>query len=155
MFNLCIALLAAGMLCLVAEIFISGFGILGVSGIALMVVSAVLAVLYVPFGWVFVLAEAAVLAVLLFMLVKFIKRRQLQGKLFMKDTLEEDVPQIGDPASFVGKVGCAKTALLPFGDADFNGLSVEVMSDGPYIEKGTKVKVAEIRQSRIVVNALE
>jgi membrane-bound serine protease (ClpP class) len=143
------------MLCLVAEMFISGFGVLGVSGIALTVAAAVLAVLYVPYGWIIVLAEAALLAAILFMLVKFIKRRQLQGKLFMKDTLEEDVPQIDNLESFVGKTGLTKTALRPFGDADFNGPSVEVMSDGPYIEKGIKVKVAEIRQSRIVVNALE
>jgi membrane-bound serine protease (ClpP class) len=151
MITICLMLLILGLICLVAETFIPGFGVFGISGIALMVAAAVLAVMYVPFGWFFVLAEGALLALLLFLMFRHIKKRQLQGKLIMNETLNEDTPQMGDLNFFLGKEGVAKTSLRPFGDVDFNGVNAEVSTSGEYVDKGSRVKVVEIQHNKIIV----
>lgn len=151
MITLCVILLVLGILCLVAEMFIPGFGVCGISGVVLMIVSAALAVMYVPYGWMFVSLETVLLAVVVWFMFNFIKKKQLHGKLIMDETLNEDIPQIGDLHFFMGKEGITKTPLRPFGEVDFNGVSIEVSSNGAYIEQGRRVKVTELQKNKIIV----
>jgi membrane-bound serine protease (ClpP class) len=155
MVNLCIALLAAGLICLVVEMFIPGFGVFGIVGLILTAVSAVFAVLYIPYGWIFVLLEVVLLSAIMYFMFKFMKKRQLHGHLIMKDTLNDDSPQIRDLQGFVGKEGTVRTVLRPFGEVDFNGVVMEATSSGPYLEKGVRVKVREIQENKLVVNTVQ
>jgi len=66
----------------------------------------------------------------------------------------DDAPQ-QDLSGFMGKEGRTVTLLRPSGDVDFNGLRMQVSSDGPFIEKGTKVCVIEIQATKIIVRAVE
>lgn len=52
----------------------------------------------------------------------------------------------------VGLAGTALTELRPSGMARFGEHNVDVVSVGPFIEKGDKVKVVEVRGNRIVVD---
>lgn len=151
MITLCLCLLFLGIMCLIAEMFIPGFGVCGISGIVLMIIAAVLAVFYVPYGWLFVSAETVLLAATVYTMFNYIKKKQLHGKLIMDETLNEDVPQIGDLNYFVGKEGVTKTPLRPFGEVDFNGVSIEVSSNGAYVEQGKPVKVTEVQKNKIIV----
>lgn len=59
----------------------------------------------------------------------------------------EELPSLGD-------VGVAITPLLPGGKVDFQGKLYDVLSNGSFLEKGTKVVVSEIRGRVIVVSQL-
>jgi membrane-bound serine protease (ClpP class) len=155
MIGLCIALLVIGLLLLVTEMFMAGFGVCGIGGIFLLTVSAILAVLYVPYGWFFVSAELAVLAAVVYGLYMYIKKRQLHGKLFMTETLNEDTPPLSGGETFIGKEGVSKTTMRPVGEVDFNGSSVEAISEGHYLGKGVRVKVTDVRDSKIIVRAVQ
>ena len=66
----------------------------------------------------------------------------------------DEAPQV-DVSSFVGKEGKAITLLKPYGDVDFNGVRMQVSSYGPFIDKGTKVRVIETQGSKIIVRAVD
>jgi membrane-bound serine protease (ClpP class) len=52
---------------------------------------------------------------------------------------------------YMGKQGVALTTLRPSGKADIDGESVQVMTGGEFIEKGTQIVVTHVDGNRIVV----
>jgi membrane-bound serine protease (ClpP class) len=52
----------------------------------------------------------------------------------------------------VGDTGTALTYLRPSGKADINDEMIDVITQNQFLEKGTPVKVIEIRGNRIVVD---
>lgn len=148
---LAIALLVVGAICLMTEIFIPGFGFFGITGIVCLIISSIITVLFVQFGAFIVVGEIFVLVFAVFAAVKYIKNHQLQGRLILDETLDNDKNEIGDIDYFLGKEGITKTSLRPFGDVDFNGVVVGVCSEGDYISPHQKVKVVKISDSKIYV----
>jgi membrane-bound serine protease (ClpP class) len=51
----------------------------------------------------------------------------------------------------VGKVGRAKSLMLPSGAAEIGGRTVDAVSDGVAIEAGQLVRVVEVRGNRVLV----
>jgi membrane-bound ClpP family serine protease len=154
-FYLCVALILLGVICLIAEIFIPDFGVLGITGIACLIISGVLAVLYVPMGWVMVTAEIVLLAGFFYFVYTFIKKKQLQGNLIMSEALNVEVPELLNLDEFVGKSGVAVTALRPAGEIELNGVRFESASDGKLIEKGARVNVVKVSNNRLIVREEE
>ena len=151
MTSLCVTLLCVGLSLLTIEMFVPGFGVFGIMGLISVVASAFVAVLYVEYGWIIVVAEIVLLAVIIFIMFRFVKKRKLKNELFMRDTLNEDAPRIADPGIYGGKEGTTKTSLRPFGDVDFSGFTIEVTSDGEYLEKGVRVKATGVQAGKLVV----
>jgi membrane-bound ClpP family serine protease len=135
--------------------FLPGVEIFGIAGIILLVVSAVLAILFVPGGWLIVAGQGVIVAGFVFYMMRFMRQKQLQGKLIMNEALAEDVPEFVDLTQFMGKEGRTLTALRPQGEADFNGVRLPVSSNGPMMDTGTKIRVVDTRGHKIVVSAVE
>ena len=51
----------------------------------------------------------------------------------------------------VGELGTASTFLRPAGKAQFGDRNIDVVTEGDYIEKGTPVKILDIKGNRVVV----
>ena len=56
-----------------------------------------------------------------------------------------------DLSYFVGKTGVAHTALRPAGIAEFDGVKLNVVSDGEFVNSGDSVRVERAEGNRIVV----
>ena len=155
MLQLCIVLLVIGILALVLELIMPGYdGFIGaVIGVAALVASAILAVMFVPGGWWFVGISATVLVVCSYFGWMYIRRGQLHGKMVLSEALGEDLPRV-DFASLVGKEGKTVTLLRPSGEVDFNGLRVEVTTNGQMVERGTLVKVVEAQGNKVIVSVV-
>ena len=155
MLQLCIILLVVGIFALVLELIMPGYdGFIGaIIGIAALVAASVLAVLFVPWGWLFVGISVTVLAICGFFAYQYIRRGQLHGKVLLSDSLAEDVPRI-DYASLLGKEGKAVTLLRPGGEVDFNGTRVEVTTNDQIVERGTLVRVVEAHSNKVVVSVV-
>ena len=155
MLQLCIVLLVIGVLALVLELIMPGYdGFIGaIVGVAALVVSAILAVLFVPGGWWFVGINLTVLLLCAGFAWQYLRRAQLNGKVVLSDALAEDLPQV-DYASLVGKEGKTITQLRPSGEADFNGLRLEVTTKGQLVERGTKVRVVESHGTQVIVSVV-
>jgi len=146
-----IVLMVAGTILVCIEMFMPGFGICGIAGLVLIATSIFITVTTVPFGALIVLAEISVIAVVLYAVFRYVKRKQFHGKLILDETLAEDVQPIGGLEFFLGKEGVTRTPLRPFGEAVFNGVALEVVSDGSYIAENMRVKVIAVDGARVVV----
>ena len=154
--TLSIILLVVGVLAILLELLMPGFDgfVSGIVGILALVASAVLAIIFVPGGWFLVGINLAVLGTATAIFFTYIKKKQLQGKIILSDALAEDLPII-DFAGLVGKEGKAVTLLRPYGEADFNGIRVEVSTNGTMIERGARIRVVETQASKVIVSLVD
>lgn len=154
MVYLAITLLLIGIACLFIEVFVPGFGVFGISGIISIIVSSIITVIFIPFGIIIVVSEIIIIALLMIAILNYIKRHQLHGKIILDESLNYEKNEMGDLDYFVGKEGITKTPLKPFGNVDFNGVTIEAYSDGEYIQSHEKVKVINVHENKIYVKKL-
>jgi membrane-bound ClpP family serine protease len=55
----------------------------------------------------------------------------------------------------LGKQGIAITDLRPSGMADFDGIEFDVISEGKYISKDTKLVIYKVQGSKLIVKAVK
>jgi len=166
-------LFAAGVALLLIEIFaIPGFGFVGISGITLMVIALLMAMVenppaapwYAPpsEGQISDSIKAFALALVLTFAAGAVLTRFLpQTSAFKRIALAADVGRQGgyeaakSAADMVGTRGVAATPLHPAGIGDFGDKRVNVVARGEFIDKGTPILVAEVHGNRIVVEGCE
>lgn len=152
--GLVIALLVVGFAFLGAELFvIPGFGVAGVVGGASVVIGVVLA--WSRFGPVWgmslTLGSLALLGLGIFVLF-----RTRAGKHLLLETSLADAQALpDDDRRLVGLGGVAVSPLRPTGSAEIDGARVQVETDGEFIEKGTPVRVVDMRLGRVVVEVAQ
>ena len=167
-------LFAAGVVCLLLEIFvIPGFGIFGLGGGVLVLASIVLA--SQTFVWpqndyqfnqfensLLTVAVACIgLIVVAALLRLHLPRSRLFGRLMLNPPEGDEAETIRrrealvDFHDLVGTQGTTTTQLTPGGKARFGDLLVDVMADGEVIDRGTPIEVVEVRGSRVLVQKVE
>ena len=147
-----IILFILGIGLLIAEMFQPGFGVFGSLGIVSLIACIFFTAQTVAQGLILTgIFFVIVLLLLIIFLVFFSKR--LPGKLILteSETLEQGFSGTKDTSHLMGKTGVTKTMCRPVGNVDFDGVKLDVVSRGEYIEKGTTVEVIEIEGNRIVV----
>ena len=145
-----IILFAAGIICLIVEMFEPGFGLFGSIGIVLMVIDVF--VLADTFAQGVVLFLGVALTVLFFVLLFFILAScGILPKKLVLDSAAIDGNAIPSAPVSVGDVGTAVTRLAPSGKGEFGGAVLDIVSVGEFIEKGQSVRVTEVSGNRIVV----
>ena len=138
----------------IAEAFIPGFGVAGISGIILEI-AAVWAVWKLHGEIAALLALLGVL-VLIGVAVFLSYRSAMKGRLsksplVLRET--EGAAQAADKAAWAGKSGVAVTALRPMGEAEIAGTRLNVTSAGEFIAKGTEVTVTGTENGKLTVRA--
>lgn len=144
-----IILLVLGILLLIAEIYIPSFGITGVLGIILTLAGIALVADTVVEGIIILLIIALALTVIVFVSLKWIIKKN--KSLVLKESLKEDNRVYEDLKYFINKEGITVTALRPSGNVDFDGVKLQVLSNGEFIKKDVPVKVVDIQGTRILV----
>ena len=151
--------LVIGIGLLVVEAFMPGFGVAGFSGIALELVAVVMT--YLRHG-----ALAAVVMMLVCLSVVAVAialslRSAAKGKLSRSEMIlrETESDEAGyrateDMQVFLGKEGVSVTVLRPTGMAEFDGVKLNVMSEGDFINPGVQVKIVKVDGSRVIVKPL-
>ena len=174
-----IVLFFIGLVMLAIEIFVTpGFGLLGVAGLLLMLVSVVLSlqgftlpktpVQFADFRW--SIAQVGIVAIAVFLgamlLSRYLHRAPYLGKMILAAPPPSTAPtavteSVSPPPSpeaeeqrareLVGRRGKAMSTLRPAGRADFGGEPLDVVTDGELIEAGEPVEIAEVHGNRLVV----
>ena len=153
-----IALLIVGFFLVVVEMYIPGFGVPGISGLICLGVSIYfLADGSVVAGLIMMLVVAALLSVALFISIRTASRargRMAKAGLILK---EVSVPEAAgdDLAYYVGRQGVARTILRPAGLGEFDGVRLNVYTDGEFIGEGTPIEVTRVEGNRIFVARTE
>ncbi|MBR1560903.1 MAG: hypothetical protein IJ646_11745 [Clostridia bacterium] len=144
-------LLLVGLGLLVFEMYIPGFGVPGVLGIVTMALGFILLRPTLQQGILLLVILAAALCVaLVVLLLTASKGRIGRSKLVLNDVALKDA-DASDLSAYLGKRGVTRTALRPAGIADFDGVRLNVVSDGEFIAQGARVKVMNVAGNRIVV----
>ncbi|MCL2235193.1 MAG: hypothetical protein FWB98_01985 [Defluviitaleaceae bacterium] len=155
MFYFAIGLFVVSLIVSIVDIFIEGFGPLAIIGLVGVAVSLVLVGVSSPIGGFIVLGKILVTVPSLWLLWRFLRKRQLDGKFILSETLAEDTTDIGGLEYFMGKEGITTSALRPHGFADFNGTKVEVASNTGYIDVDKRIKVIDVQNRKVFVKIME
>lgn len=141
---------------LVVEMFMPGFGIPGLSGLALL-----LAGVYLTWskhgplaGLAFAVLELAIGgAAIALSLRSASKGRLSRSPLILKggQSQQEGFAASEDYSAYLGQTGITLTVLRPAGIAEFGGARLNVVSAGEFIGKGAQVAVKEVEGVRILV----
>ena len=155
MFWLIITLLVIGTLAIILELVMMGSDgfASGIVGVLAIIAAAVLAIVNFPQAWIIVTIGLVFFGLIMGLFFSFIRRKQLQGTLTLSESLAEALPDVDYPG-LLGKEGKTVTILRPYGEADFNGVRVEVSSGGPVIGVGRPVKVVDVQGQKVVVDEL-
>lgn len=145
-------ILGAGLM--IVEVFVPGFGLPGIMGLVLIAAGAVMAGMY--HGAAAAVAVLLVTIAVLAMLVSWLMRRASSGEaphseLFLKDCEELHTQQ--DMQVLVGKRGMTSSVLRPAGIADFDGVRLNVVTEGGFIERDKPVEIVSVDGTRIVVRS--
>ena len=151
---LVILLLIVGLTCLFIELLIPGFGVFGIIGIILILLSWGITIFTFKLGMVIVLIEIVLITTILYLTIKKLKRMQIYGKFILSDVVEKDKKQVGNMEEFVGREGICKTDLRPFGSAEFNGIILDVLSDDGYIKKNSLIKIIRFEDNKLYVRLI-
>ncbi len=149
-------LLGLGLAVVVLELFLPSAGILGILATVLILSSIVLGftVGLKQGGLMLLLAVIAVPAVLALM-VKVWPHTPLGKRILLKDLKPEDVlpnsSHYTRRKDLAGRLGVAKTKMLPSGIVEVDGEKFDAISDEFAIEKGDPVKIISVRENRIYV----
>jgi membrane-bound serine protease (ClpP class) len=169
-----VLLFVAGVVFVMLEIFvIPGFGIFGLGGGVMIIISIVLAsqTFVIPqnsyqFGqlpgslFTIVMAGGGALTAL-FVMYRFLPNTPYLNRLMLKPPEGDRLDELAQRESLVewnhlmGKRGVTSTPLMPAGKARFGDDIVDVTSDGDFISRGTDVYVTEVRGNHVVVRAIE
>ena len=142
---------------LFVEIFVPGFGIAGGTGIVLLTIGIIMTA-RTPFeAFMMVLILLMLIAVVLIVILRSAKKGKLSKKLILRSASkrEDGFSATSDTTALVSKEGVAITLLRPSGIGEFDGQRIDVVSEGSYIQPGTKIKIVKTEGRRIVVKPIE
>lgn len=156
-----VMLLALGVLLLLVEaLVIPGFGVAGILGGSAIAVSIFLSLLsrFPTTGDILIALNILGGSVLIvgfagWQLLKHLPEDRRGRKLLLNDRLDRARGYVSAPAraELVGLQGVALTDLRPSGTIRINDEKVDVVSDGPWVEAGTEVRIVRSEGYRHVV----
>ncbi len=148
-----IALLAGGMLLIIAEIFIPG-GIAGVfGGLALLTAMGVgLAIFPPPWGMLSAIAIVVFGGIFLLLWVQFFPRTRIGRRITLRADGADFKSAAAPAESLRGTAGETLTPLRPGGIALLQGKRYDVLAEGgEWIAAGAAIRVSDIRDNQVIV----
>ena len=142
-----------GFVLLVIEMYSPGFGLAGISGTVLMI-GGIAAMQPSPLqALLLALISVVLLGIAFSLAMHSISRGRLsRSKLVLNEVLGKKDSSDGEDLSyFIGKTGTTHTALRPAGIAEFDGVKLNVVSDGDFVGAQRSVRVERVEGNRIVV----
>lgn len=148
-----ILLLIVGFVLVVVEMYIPGFGVAGISGIACLIVGVWLKSTSALEALVLSVVIIALLCVALSISIHSVSKGRLaKSKLVLNATATDaNLIDENDLSFYVDKQGVTTTVLRPAGMGEFNGVKLNIVSDGEFIPSGENVRVKSVEGNRIVV----
>ncbi len=146
---------------LVIEVFMPGFGIAGISGLVMEVIS--ISLMLIHHGPLAAFGLTLVVLALVGVIISITLRSATKGRLSKSalvlqksETADEGFTATQeDMEVFIGKEGVVTTTLRPVGMAEIEGVKLNVVSDAEFIPKGTPVRVTRVDGMRVIVRKIE
>ncbi|NLB91309.1 MAG: serine protease, partial [Clostridiales bacterium] len=138
-----------GVVFLVLEVFTPGFGIAGIAGIIAEVLCVVAA--FKIHGGLVALGVTLIVLAVIAIVVSIMLKSAASGRLSKSGIIltHEETPEKGyvstkDAQVLVGKKGKTKTVLRPTGIAEFEGIRLDVVTEGEFVEMNSAVRIEKV-----------
>lgn len=148
-----------GLVLLILEAFMPGFGLPGISGVILEVATIVMT--FVNHGGLAALGMTLIILAVVAVTISLVLRSVNKGRLSKSEVILTDTESVADGYIatrdmdvFLGKTGTTTTVLRPTGMAEFDGVKLNVQADGEYIARNVPVIVDRVDGARVVVRRL-
>lgn len=148
-----LSLISIGLLLIVVEvIFIPGTTVVGFIGFGLVILGTWLSFRYFDdsTGWTVMGSTALASALIFYWVFRSKPWRQFALKTSMHSKVNEGILD----GLKEGDEGFTISVLRPVGKAEIEGKTVEVTTNGNYIQNGTRVKILKISSNQILVEPL-
>jgi len=155
-------LVTLGVVLLALEVFVlPGTTVAGLAGVLALVAGlgmslvgagATVSVVLTALGRVAIAILVAIAASLA--LLRVLPRLPFGRRLILETDMDATEGYVSPPSgdhAWLGKTGVASSPLRPAGIAIFDGVRVDVVSDGGFIEAGTQIDVTRVDGNRVVV----
>lgn len=146
--------LLLGACLIILEVFLPGFGLPGISGLVLIAAGIVLAAVH--HGMLIAVVVLLVVIALLALVISWVMRSAAKGNYHSEIFLSEkdELNTREDMQVLVGKTGRTSSVLRPAGIGDFDGVRLNVVTEGGFMEKNTPIEIVSVDGARIVVKAI-
>ena len=152
-----IGLIISGIILLLIEMMIPGFGIFGLTGLLLLLWGIYDGLGGGPMAMITVMALSIVGVIVLWWIISVFPKTKVGDRLILRlqSTKEKGYASHPDPTAWLGKIGVAKTVLRPAGTIVVDHTFLDVVTDGEFYELGTEVIIVSVTGGRIVVRTTE
>lgn len=152
-----VILFIMGIILLLAEAFIAGFGILGLAGIAALVASVLLSAAETGEMLTNLVIALVLSGVIIGVSLKYMVRSKWLSNIILNYKEDKDLGYVGPQHAFqlLDKEGTTLTPLRPSGTAEFDGSRYDVVSEGGFVAVNSPVKVIKIDGPRVIVQELK
>jgi len=143
-----------GLVFLTIEVFMPGFGLPGITGIVMEIVSIVMT--FRTHGGLAALGVTLIILAVMAIVISLSLRHFRNSSVILNDTesAADGYVAVKDMEVFVGREGMTTTVLRPTGMAEFDGVKLNVQADGEYIPKDVRVRVERVEGARVVVRKM-
>ncbi len=151
-----VILLVVGFVLVVIEMYIPGFGAPGIAGICCLVGGVALFADNPLEALVVGIVVVALLCIALSISIHSVSKGRLaKSKLVLSDVAHPSELGEMDLSYFVGHEGVSKTVLRPSGMGEFDGVKLNIVSDGEFIPQAAQVRIVRVEGNRIVVEQVK
>lgn len=146
-----------GLVLMIIEIYIPGFGVWGIGGITCFIVGIIVTADTLIEALILMMILLAIVGIIFSILLHSISKGKLPKNMVLSTSMKKEEGYIGtnDMKYFLNRRGKCLTILRPAGTVDFDGVKLDVISEGEFIPKGTMVEVIKVEGRKIVVRRIE
>ena len=150
-----ILFLIAGFILIGVEMVVPGFGVPGISGIVCLMAGIFLTADSIEQGVLITVVVIVTLGILMTIIMGFLSQKKFKSPIILDTDVKAGVPiDSSDLTYLLGKEGVAATDLKPAGKGDFEGVELDIFSEGQYIKKGTRIVISKVNQKKLMVKEL-
>ena len=145
--------LLALVLALIEILIVPGFGIAGLASMALALADVV--VIYLELGPWWAMAAVGIGILVILITMRWLTRSKAIDRMSLHARIDSTMPP---PPNFQSKwatLAKRSHALALVGNAEINGLVVEVKSSGAFLNPGTPLRVIHVSEANITVEAIQ
>jgi membrane-bound ClpP family serine protease len=155
LFVLAVALFIIGFILIGIEMVTPGLHAPGLIGAACLLVAIFMVSDTFEEGAIITIIVLALLGVMLAIILWLLSKGKLKSPIILKEEQNKEKGYISssDLNYLLGKQGIAITDLRPTGVGNFDGIDFDVITEGRYIIRDTKLIIFKVQGSKIIVKA--
>ncbi len=145
-----------GLILVLLEVFFPSFGVLSISAAAAFLACLVFAFQADPFaGITFLIVILVAIPLLLRFAFRLLPDTSIGRRLVLANPTERPDPAPPEAGPLLGREALTLTELRPAGVIEVDGARIDVLTDGAWLERNTRVRVVREEGNRVFVERIE